>query len=366
MMNKKTETSYIANARDKSLENAAVAASEDSFAVLSIGHAHTILTEAMQNRDFQLAKKIGKAVLSDDTICGEASDYHNLSVEFSRADDYLTAFMVVKKGLLQYPYNIDLLADGVYYGSNSKQYEACEELANTLLSRPFALWNWRAFTFLIDYYLGKADWTEDTDKIFTFTEEALEIALAYQKVLSNNEKGFVAEYKVRSLRAQYYFCNGVEIERAETEQKLSEDALKRAIDSKTFAAVQCCLRYADYLFEHQRYSEVISICEQALQYGESQPSARIGYFLYLSAQSKDVLLHKEQDFSNIERINDVFSDYIAAFKSVDSSTYKNNILNRVIILSSKSGGGIPNEFLTSTSLADQELSSLWWNAHKDN
>lgn len=365
-MNKKTEASFTNNTKDNRQENTTVAASEDSFVVLSIGHAHTILTEAMQNRNYQLAKRIGKAVLLDDTICGEASDYHNLSVEFSRADDYLTAFMVVKKGLLQYPYNIDLLADGIYYGSNSKQYEACEELADTLLSRPFALWNWRAFTFLIDYYLGKSDWTEDTDKIFTFTDEALKIALAYQKVLSNNEKGFVAEYKIRSLRAQYCFCNKGEIEKAETEQKLSEDALKRAIDSKTFAAVQCCLSYADYLFEHQRYSEVVAICEQALQYGESQPSARIGYFLYLSAQSKDVLLHKERDFSNIERINDVFSDYMAAFKSVDSSTYKNNILNRVIILSSKSGVSVPNEFLTSTSLADQELSSLLLNALKNN
>lgn len=308
--------------------------------ILSIGSAHELVQKAMSKGDFDTARRVGQITLSNSDILGDCADYHNLATAFSRADDYLTAFLLVEKGLGQFPYNITLLADAVYYGSNCNEYEKCEQYIATLKKRPLGLWNWRAFTFLIDYYMGKSDWVEDTQTLFAFTDEALELALSYQQVLPTEEKAYMAESKVRSLRERYYLAT-LDHDKAQTEHELCDAALLKAINAKTFPAVQCCLRYADRLFEQQRYEEVIGICERALQYGEDQPSARLGYFLYLSAQAKDALIHQEKAYADTARIQSAFDDYEAAYRSMDNLTYQNNIETRAIILSTKSGVALP-------------------------
>lgn len=318
--------------------------------VLSIGHAHDLVQSAKVQGDFWCIKQIGQFVFEREEIIGDANDYHNLSVEFSCLDDYSTAFQIVKKGLMQFPYNIDLLADAIYYGSNSKQYKECEDYVEILNSMPFARWNWRAFTFLVDYYLNKADWTKDTTQLFGFTDKALEIACAHQEILPNDEKGYLSEFKIRALRERYYRAENKQ-EEAETESGLSEGALKRAIESGEILAVQCCSRYAELLFEKQRYYEVVSVCDQALQYGESQSSVRLSYLLYLSGQSKDVMIHREKAFGDTARVQEVFSDYIAAYRGLDSMAFRNNIKTRSVILSAKSGVPSP-EFLNGQEAID--------------
>lgn len=325
--------------------------------LLSVGHAHDLMQAAIMQSNFSLVKQIGQTVLEQDEITGDANDYHNLSVEFSRLDDYVTAFQIVEKGLGQYPHNVDLLADAVYYGSNSKQYERCEAYVQKLKDTPFARWNWRAFTFLVEYYINKADWTEDTEQLFSFTDEALKLAQAHQEILPNDEKGYLSEYKVRVLRERFYRADK-KAEEAHEENRQAESALKRAIDGKEILAVQCCLRYADFLFEKQRYSEVISICEQALQYGESQSSANLSYFLYLSGQSKDTLIHREKAFADIARVQDAFADYMAAYQDSDNLTYKDNIKTRSIILSAKSGIPFPEVLNSHTHLDEANISEL--------
>lgn len=337
--------------------NRTMVSEQPCLIVLSIGHAHDLVQSAKAQSDFGLVKQIGQTILDQDEIIGDANDYHNLSVEFSRSDDYATAFQIVEKGLKQFPYNIDLLADAIYYGSNAKQYEKCESYVEKLKSTPFARWNWRAFTFLVDYYLNKADWTEDTTQLFGFTDKALDVAYAHQEILPNEEKGYLSEFKIRVLRERYYRAEK-KLEEAETESKLSEDVLKRAIESNEILAVQCCLRYADFLFEKQRYSEVISVCDQALQYGESQSSARLSYLLYLSGQSKDVLIHREKAFGDIARVQDAFSDYMAAYQDIDGITFRNNIKTRSIILSAKSGVPLPEFLNDQTDKNDSNISAL--------
>ena len=319
----------------------------DSLIVLSVGHAEQLVEEAIDKKDYYLVQQVCQIVLAKETIVGKADNYHNLSVVISQADDYYTAYLIVEKGLAQFPYNIDLLADAIYYGSNARQYKKCEEYILTLRSRPFAHWNWRAFSFLINYYLAKPDWTEQTDELFSFTEEALFVAKAFQEVWPAEEKAYISEYKVRMEREKYYRVKESGDE-AKKEKENAENALKRAIDSGRFSAVQCCLRYADLLFEEQRYKDVIDICNQALQYGESQPSAKLGYFLYLSGLSKDILIHREQAYEDVDRVKDAFTDYVAAFRNYNySSSYISNIRDRVMILSAKSNLPIPDVFVGS-------------------
>lgn len=88
---------------------------EEHTVVLSIGHAHMLAQAATIMRDYSELQSIAESVLTNANIFGNAAEYHNLSSEYARADDYYNAFMVVQKGLRQYPYDVDLLADAIRF-----------------------------------------------------------------------------------------------------------------------------------------------------------------------------------------------------------------------------------------------------------
>lgn len=317
-----------------------------SITVLSIGHAHTLTTIASQTHNYDLVKEIGEIVLNDSSLSGEATDFHNLAVQFTRLDDYTTGYGVVRLGLKRFPYNIDLLADAVYYGSGCGEYEGCEECISVLTGRPYSSWNWRAFSFVSDYYIDRADWTQDPEEILSGYEKALKLSQKQQEVLADEEKGYMREFQIRSLIARLYGLNG-DKDAEQREIQLGEEALQRAIESDTMAAAGCCLAYADHLFEKQRYKEVIKYCNRALEFGESQSSVNLSYVLFLSAQSKDVLIHREAAFDDAIRVKDAFADYTAAWMCGSRESYKSTIRTRCAVLAMKSGIDAPDMIMTS-------------------
>ncbi len=314
-------------------------------AIISVEQAHTLL------RDEQISSadmaRVCEAVVNSDDIVGSSADYHNLAVEVTRRGCYLHGFNIVAKGLKLYPYNIDLLADAVYYGSCAGKFEECEQYAAKLRSRPYALWNWRAYTFMIDYYMDKADWTVSEAEILKSMSTALEFAMKAQKILATEERGYLAEHQVHEALERWNreaaandpdnSTNYLEV--AEAEHNLSIGALKKAMDNERIVAVQCSLRYADIKFEAREYEETIKVCEKAFCYAESQPSAKMGYFLYLAAMSMDALIHENKAFEDRERIAECYRMYQAADRTLDSnrSAYRNNIKLRVNNLETRSG-----------------------------
>lgn len=352
-------------------------AKTEDYSVLSVGQARAIIERSTENKE-RIA--VAQKVVSQADIKGDADDYHNLAVVFTRDyDDYVNGFAIVEKGLKQYPNNIDLLADAVYYGSSAGEYEKCEQYAQYLQEQPNALWNWRAFTFLIDYYLAKPNWTsEDKEKYFEYTDKALDLAKMAQWVLSGDaeaERGYLAEYKVRMLRERYFRVDAFKRKKerdeenfeklkecAEDEHRMAEECLESAIDSGKFAAVSCCLRLADSLFEQQNYKKTIEVCNRALCFVQSQPSARTGYFMYLLAMSEDALIHQEGAFGVEARIKVVYRDYVAAYqRSEGRNTYRSNIKDRLAILAAKSGVPAPS-FEQENAKASRQL---WESLGKD-
>ena len=318
---------------------------DDVKNVLSIGAAHSMFDQI--RNDNKLKRALAETVLGAENMVGSSDDYHNLAVEYSRDDDYITAFNILEKGMAQYQFNIDLLADAVFYGSNAKQYEKCEEYAGILMSRPRALWNWRAFTFLIDYYLEKADWTESISEMLENTNTALTLAQDYQAYLPEEERGYNAEYKVRIMRERFFRQYKFEAEndksrkeyelKEKDERRLAEEALCRAINAKNFPAVQCCMKYADSLFKSCRYEEVIRTCELAFTYSEVQPSANLGYLLFLRALAMDALVHRGKNYDE-GHVNEVYQAYeVAKRANSDHSTYFSTIRTRMSLLAGLTG-----------------------------
>lgn len=341
----------------------------DRLSILSVGDAHM---QAMQTVDKVRLTEIAFEVINRDEVKGNADDYHNLAVVYTREwDDYVSGYGIVKKGLLQYPSNIDLLADAIFYGSSAGRYKECEEHERALSIIPVSVWNWRAFSFLIDYYLDKLDWIkwsekteDDTDKI---VQQQLEKALRYakleQKILYGSEeveRGYLAENKVRLMREKVLRANAALLEldgkdvgqidqlnrQAEEEHRQAEDILQSAIDNGKFAATSCCLRLADIRFERQEYNETIKVCEKALQFVQSQPSVNTAYFTYLIALSRDALIHKDGCYENEIRIREVYQDYKCAFEMNSyrsgREVYLRNIQDRVAILEAKTGFVAPS------------------------
>lgn len=314
--------------------------------IFSVDQAQSYLDNIQIDNEDLL--RICDSIINSESIYGSSSDYHNLAVSVARKGFYLQAFTVVQKGLKLYPYNIDLLADAVYYGSSAGKFSECEEYAKILLSRPLALWNWRAYTFMIDYYMDKTDWLTTNDEILASLASALALSQKAQNILATEERGYLAEYKVHEVLERWYRelssdCTGDKhadyLKQAEQEHAMANEILLKAIDNNHIAAVQCCLRYADLQFETQNYQETIRICEKAFCYGESQPSAKMGYFLYLAALSMDVLIHQDNAFDDTERVNNCYRMYHEANKTLDAdrAVYRSNINLRVSELEARTG-----------------------------
>ncbi|MBQ7681255.1 MAG: hypothetical protein IJT31_03460 [Oscillibacter sp.] len=95
---------------------------EDNLIILSIGNAHQMAQEASDNGDYARIRAIWQKVQEAPEMVGDENDYHNYAVVMSRLDDYLAAYEIVKRGLQQFPYNTDLLADAINYGSKCNKY----------------------------------------------------------------------------------------------------------------------------------------------------------------------------------------------------------------------------------------------------
>lgn len=305
--------------------------SEQSVSIISIGEAYRLTAEVSPMQ----FKQVWAEVRKNPEVYGEPDEYHNYAVVAAKLDDNYTAFQIVQMGLTQYPYNTDLLADAIHYGSSCKQYEECEVHMKALLERPMSTWTWRAFSFLIDYLGARRDWTKSQEDIANGLNMILDISQKYQQYYPNEEKSYMAEYEARLLLSKMSKDKN-DTKQANKHEAAAIDLLKNAISGGKFSAVQCSLRYADILFEQQKYDEVVSVCKRALEFGEDVSSVRLGYFMYLSAQAKEIQLYQAEDYGNVERIKEIYSEYTAALAEI-SSNYRKNIAVRAKILEARSG-----------------------------
>lgn len=311
-------------------------AGDKDLVILSIGTAHILTQLAYDLDNYAQIRTIWEKVKEDPNLVGDDNDYHNYSVVLSRLDDYLTAYEIVERGLEQFPYNTDLLADAINYGSNCNKYNEAMSHFDTLNRRPYSSWTWRAFQFSIDFLQRSWNWLEDKERAINGLNLALKLARLYQKYHPSDERSYVAEYELLQNLSKIALDNEDEAESAKKEAEALQ-VLKRTIESGEYPAVQCSLRYADELFRKQKYEEVIHICNRAMQYGQSSATVRLGYFMYLSAQSREILLYKNENWrDNQLEVETIYREYLASLSDTGND-YKQDIYRRVNILSARTG-----------------------------
>jgi hypothetical protein len=216
----------------------------------------------------------------------------------------------------------------IKYCANIQDWENCEIAYSRLKQIDYKRWNWRAYTFVIDYLLDKME-TEFTNRDSWIEKDIRTHIENYKKL--KDERAWVAE-------SEYYIKLG---ERGKAIKAL-KDGLKSVV-----VTPQICVKLADMLLEEGKYSEVVKIAAIGIRStAQDQPTANLGYLVYVSALSKDALLHNEEmdnegvfgkGYKNTALVESALLDYHIAEELLANTIYKGNISRRKLVLREKSG-----------------------------
>ena len=90
---------------------------------------------------------------------------------------YDSACAIVKRGLEEAEADVDLLSDFIKYGILCGRQEECDRYFRELKDNiSMEEWNWRAFSFSIDYLLDKLDHTRNRITRETLKNSLIELA----------------------------------------------------------------------------------------------------------------------------------------------------------------------------------------------
>ena len=251
----------------------------DAGKTVELQQAIAVFREASSNEDGyysendHLAELEQLFLIPDLQWTGPSASFHNLAVSFSRADKNRSACNVLERGLAMYPASVDLLADYLKYGTEDGRWEVCSKCYDTLQSLGMDSWNWRAYSFSIDYLLEMRERTLCSVERDGLRSKVLDLA-----------KRFVAKQK--SDLAYFDLAN---VHRMLNEKTAEETILKRATDSNHFFP-RCSLRLADIAISRGDYPlalKRLKVCQVALK---PQADINPSYVYGLNALCKSSLL----------------------------------------------------------------------------
>jgi len=261
---------------------------------------------------------------------GSADDFHNLSVQLAREEEYEYACQVLEKGLQRFPYSVDLLADYLNYGMQCGRAEQCEkyyETLSTLRNR----WNWRAYQFSIDYLRERLE-LDPTAKIEPLRE-------------------LVEEFINRNLMREECYLEKAKLIRdfgVENTSKLETyvSILEYAISDKCpiQRTPKCDLSLADYYYDEgknlPRALEIIERCKRDSV--EVQFSVNRNYVYLLAALCRISMFYDSAQKNPTKRVEEgseqeqeilrIYSDYhVALTDRTDSRARKCKNIIEVLV-----------------------------------
>lgn len=224
---------------------------------LDVQLAHTVFSESMSSKDGYYEQEDHIAELeelfmeSDILWLGSSSSFHNFAVELTKAGRNHSACVVLEKGLSIYPCCVDLLGDYLKYGVDDMNWEKCDKCYYTLKALDRSDWNWRAYSFSIDFLLEKRKRVTSVLDRRTLRTEVLRLA----KDFVEKEGSDLAYFDLSNV-----YC--------ELNRRFEEKAtLELAITKKCFSP-RCSLRLADIEISAGNYNQALDrlkICQTALK-----------------------------------------------------------------------------------------------------
>jgi len=276
-----------------------------------------------QQLDLENFHRVIAAILGKDAYAGDQDDFHNIAVELANSDRRTEAFYVVAKGVEMFPYSVDLLADCILYGQSCTKLAECDAYLERLRAISFDKWNWRAFTFVIDYLLevkGASDFEASR-------EQAMELAKKFKSSFPTDERCYIAEYKI------YHATNDMQ-DRA---MAVLEEGLE-----KLNVAPQCALKSAEIYYRDGNYKKALEHFERCKKdFVQPNSPISIGYLFLMSAMCKMALLFRTEainDSIDEKQIRDIYKECRISEKLVTRrSSYWRNLQSMIKIIEIKTG-----------------------------
>lgn len=256
---------------------------------------------------------------------GDSDDYHNLAVEFARLDLYEQALNVLEKGLIANKFSPDLLADMILYGIEGGQINRSDVAYNKIIKLDRNVWGWRAYSFVISYYIEKAKNYPCGKKHDQYKELSIKTAEEFVDYAVNRSPRDTdrAYYKLSSVYALF----GV---------RSKEDGLLHKGYNSVNIAPQCSLGIADELYERGKYNDALPYIEKCiLAINNPQPDINPSYvhLIYALAKTQRFLdKTSDEDFNGKQiEIEDIYKHFHIAtdaygasevFKKVSKQTIK--------------------------------------------
>ena len=247
-------------------------------------------------------------------IAGTADEFHNAATQLALNDNLDLAVLLVQKGIEKYSHNLDLYADLRGGGTDLGDYSNAQLAQQMLFAEfpAFEAWNWRAFTYMLNYLLEFKP-----DNYFTNCGKIIQ---EFRRFLPNDERSYMAEYNL--LKNSNKNSAAVEI---------LETAIKNLV-----VAPQCALKLSDEYLDRGDYSKAIVACNKAaFCSAESQPSVKISYIFYNRALARDAIINQSvlsEEKISTEDVLSVIKDYSLAIKLKLNPTAASNARDRIWIL----------------------------------
>lgn len=232
---------------------------------------------------------------------GSSNEYHNLGVELSNMGRNHLACIVLEKGLDEYPACVDLLGDYLKYGVDDVRWEQCENCYQVLKSLNRNDWNWRAYSFSIDYLLEKRKKTTSLSERKALRNEVLRLAKAFVE----KEESDLAYFDLAHAYKEF-------------NNKCEERATLEAAIAKNAFFPRCSLRLADIDISAGNYQAALKwlkVCEIAFK---PQLDVNLAYVYLLKILSKSSLLlskileNRESGLTYQEDAYSIYRDYNSA------------------------------------------------------
>lgn len=267
-------------------------------------------------------------------IYGTADDYHNVAVNYARQNIYDGACKILQYGLLAIPYSVDILADLVRYGISSGQYWLCEEPYNTLSGISKDRWNWRAFSFSIDYLVEKANHVSSDLERNGLKQQALTLADQFIE----KDKSDQAYFDKANILREF----GDDSINNQTEQSVLRCGL-----NNVKVAPKCALRLADILFEKGDYKEAIENLWQCCNNTfKPQPDVNGSYAFLLLALSKASELfsdNQRDDYSEVEKmVYAIYKDLHTAISYGLNGVFRQTADKAISVIETQTGYEYPH------------------------
>lgn len=243
-----------------------------------------------------------------------SGEYHNKGTSYAGKNQYEKAIEICKEGLERFPNNMDLIADIIKYSADVGDFDNSKEYLRILLSRvPKETFNWRCFTFSIDY-LVEEDPVKNGKLIKAMISD-------YKRVLPDEEKAYVAESEYEARLGN---------------MEKSEKVLIKAIESMNNAP-QCALKLLDIQLSKGKYEEALKTSNYYMMAScEIQPTTNVAYMIYARCLTEDAILHmrymKGEEITS-DDINTMKKKYKMICSDVEIKVrFGENIDNRIMLL----------------------------------